>query len=82
VVQELEFRPSGTYRQHLRELEAMFHLDQHGLDVFLEIDRRARGLGLFFEGLNERHTGLHFTLADLQRSDWTAQIKAAIDQRM
>ncbi len=82
VVQELEFRPSGAYRQHLRELEIIFHLDQDGLDVFLEIDRRARGLGLFFEGLNERHVGLHFTTADLARADWTAQLKAAIDQRL
>lgn len=82
IVQELEFRPTGAYRHHLRELEVMFHLDQEGLDVFLEIDRRARGLGLFFEGLNERHTVLHFTPADLQREDWTAQIKAAIDQRL
>jgi sporulation-control protein len=82
VVQELEFRPSGAYRHHLRELEVMFHLDQQGLDVFLEIDRRARGLGLLFEGLNERHTGLRFTINDLQRSDWTAQIKAAIDQQL
>lgn len=82
VVQELEFHPQGAYRQRLRELEVIFRLDASGLAVFLEIDRRARGLGLLFESLNEQHTGLRFTTADLQRTDWTDRIQAAINARL
>lgn len=82
IVQELEFRPSGSYSRHLRELEVIFGLDQAGLDVFIEVDRRARGLGLLFESLNEQRTSLRFTLADLERSDWTARIQATIDARL
>lgn len=82
LVQELEFRPSGRYREHLRELELIFGLDHDGLDVFIEIDRRARGLGLFFESLNEQRGSLHFTLADMERSDWTARLQATIDARL
>jgi sporulation-control protein len=82
VVQELEFRPQGTYRSHVQELEVIFDLDESGLQVFLEIDRRARGLGLLFENLNEQYASLRFTTADLQRADWTAQIQAVINARL
>lgn len=82
VIQELEFHPNGAYRSHLRELEVIFHLDESGLQVFLEIDRRARGLGLLFENLNEHHTSLRFTNADLNRADWTAQIQSVINARL
>lgn len=82
IVQELEFHPNGVYRGRLRELEVIFHLDEAGLQVFLEIDRRARGLGLLFESLNEQRTSLRFTPADLQRGDWTGQIQSAIDARL
>jgi sporulation-control protein len=82
IVQELEFHPNGAYRNRLRELEVIFHLDESSLQVFLEIDRRARGLGLLFESLNEHHSSLRFTSADLDRTDWTAQIQSAIDARL
>jgi sporulation-control protein len=82
IVQELEFHPNGVYRGRLRELEVIFHLDESGLQVFLEIDRRARGLGLLFESLNEQRTSLRFSTADLQRPDWTGQIQSAINARL
>ncbi|MCA0988138.1 sporulation protein [Guptibacillus algicola] len=51
-VQEFEFTPSGEYRAYLDELEAIFFLHDTYLDVLLEVDRRARGLGgLFAEAL-------------------------------
>jgi sporulation-control protein len=82
IVQELEFQPNGVYRGRLRELEVIFQLDESGLQVLLEIDRRARGLGLLFESLNEQRTSLRFTAADLQRADWTGQIQSAINARL
>jgi sporulation-control protein len=82
LVQELEFHAGRAYQRRLRELEVVFRLDESGLNVFLEIDRRARGLGLFFESLNEHHASLRFTNVDLQRSDWTTRIQAAIDARL
>ncbi|HBB34560.1 MAG TPA: sporulation protein SpoOM [Cyanobacteria bacterium UBA8803] len=46
-VQEFEFRPTGKYRGYLDELELIFSLNSDFLSVFLEIDKRARGLGGF-----------------------------------
>jgi sporulation-control protein len=46
-VQEFEFRPFGNYRGRLDELEVVFALQSNQLEVFLEIDRRARGFGGF-----------------------------------
>ncbi|WP_226584525.1 sporulation protein [Halobacillus litoralis] len=51
-VQEFEFAPGGSYRSYLDELEAIFFLQENHVDVMLEVDRRARGLGgLFAEAL-------------------------------
>ncbi|MCY9191150.1 sporulation protein, partial [Bacillus mojavensis] len=44
-VQEFEFVPtSGYYRQMLDELELIFLLEEDGLEIIFEVDRRARGL--------------------------------------
>ncbi len=72
-VQEFEFRPIGEYRRHLQELELIFRLQGETLDVFLELDRRARGLSGLFDAafdMNERFAHLQVTPAttgDLQR---------------
>ncbi|SIS64370.1 sporulation protein [Salimicrobium flavidum] len=51
-VQEFEFSAGGEYHDYLEELEAIFFISQDKLDVMLEVDRRARGLGgLFSEAL-------------------------------
>lgn len=50
LFQELEFRPIGQYRKQLDELEVVFSLQSDDLlDVFLEIDKRARGFGGFLQ---------------------------------
>lgn len=82
LIQELEFHPPAVYRHRMTELEVVFRLDAAHLDVYLEIDRRARGLGLLFESLNERYEQMRFTNADLQRGDWAARIDAAIRKRL
>jgi len=58
-VQEFEFRPMGQYQGYLDELEVVFSLQSDDLlDVFLEIDKRARGFGGFLQeafDLDERY---------------------------
>ena len=46
-VQEFEFRPFGKYQGYLDELEMIFSIYLNQLEVFLEIDKRARGFGGF-----------------------------------
>lgn len=68
-VQEFEFAPSGEYRRWLDELEAVFHLQPNHLEVLLELDKRARGLGgLLDEALDTDERYVRFTVrpADLE----------------
>ncbi|WP_404451290.1 sporulation protein [Virgibacillus necropolis] len=52
-VQEFEFLPGNEFRRDLDELEAMFFLNESRLEVILQVDRRAKGLGgLFAEALD------------------------------
>ncbi|MGE5701374.1 MAG: sporulation protein, partial [Clostridia bacterium] len=79
-VQEFEFRPTGKYRGRLEELEVIFFLKENGLEVLLEIDKRARGfLGALEEAFNmdERYARFELTAADRNRS--TQEISAIID---
>lgn len=67
--QEFEFRPvSGAYRGRLDEVDVIFRPAGAGLDVLLEVDRKARGLGGFFESafdMDERYVRVHFDDTDL-----------------
>ena len=52
-VQEFEFVPTTHYRGQLDELEIIFYPNENGVELLLQIDRRARGLtGLFMEALD------------------------------
>ncbi|MGI8314220.1 sporulation protein [Halobacillus mangrovi] len=67
-VQEFEFTPGGEYRSYLDELEVIFFLQENHVDVMLEVDRRARGLGgLFAEALemDESRAKVTFTNHEL-----------------
>lgn len=82
-VQEFEFLPSNQFRGQLDELEIMFYPDEHGVELLLQIDRRARGLsGLFAEALDadESFVKLHFNRNNLAAgTDYIAdQLLAAI----
>ncbi|MCA1010529.1 sporulation protein [Halobacillus halophilus] len=84
-VQEFEFAPVGEYRSYLDELEAIFFLKENHLDVMLEVDRRARGLGgLFAEALemDESRTKVTLTSQELNGSlDSVARkLQQTIDQ--
>lgn len=62
-VQEFEFVPSSQFRGQLDELEIVFYPDENGVDLLLQIDRKARGLaGFFSEALDtdERFVRIRF----------------------
>ncbi|UVI29175.1 sporulation protein [Paenibacillus spongiae] len=62
-VQEFEFIPASQFRGQLDELEIVFYPDENGVDLLLQIDRKARGLaGFFSEALDtdERFVRLRF----------------------
>ncbi|WP_394219565.1 sporulation protein [Halobacillus trueperi] len=84
-VQEFEFAPGGEYRSYLDELEAIFFLHEDRIDVMLEVDRRARGLGgLFAEALemDESRANVTFTDRELSGSLETVarKLQQTIDQ--
>jgi len=65
-VQEFEFVPaSGPFRGMLDELEVLFFIEGRELELFLQVDRRARGLrGLFSEALNLDESFVRFSLPE------------------
>lgn len=46
-IQNFEFYPRGEFSGQLDELEVAFSVSDHGVELLLEIDRKARGLGGF-----------------------------------
>lgn len=69
-VQEFEFRPIGPLRNRIEELEAIFYLNADGMEVLLEVDKRARGFfGALEEAFNldERYVRFRLYNADLSR---------------
>ncbi|MCA1030315.1 sporulation protein [Bacillus timonensis] len=64
-VQEFEFVPtSGPFRGKLDELEIVFlRVDENKIDILMEVDRRARGLGSFLaEALEMDESKVRFTV--------------------
>jgi sporulation-control protein len=78
--QEFEFRPIGKYRGRLNELEVIFSLKPDELEVFLELNKRARGFGTLLEedfNLDGRYIRFHVTPTDLNLS--LRDLEAIID---
>jgi sporulation-control protein len=69
-VQEFEFRPvSSQYRGKLDELELVFQLEDHGLEVIVEVDRKARGMFGWLEEMyndGERLLRVYFDKTELE----------------
>jgi sporulation-control protein len=79
-VQEFEFRPVGKYQGSLDELEVIFSLYSNALDVFLEIDKRARGFGGFLAeafDMDERY--MRFQVTPDYLDDSVGELEATID---
>jgi sporulation-control protein len=69
-VQEFEFYPSSGFRGAIKELELVFFVEPEGLQVLVEVDRRARGLAGLFEQaleLDERKQTVRFSREELRQ---------------
>lgn len=68
-VQEFEFKPySGEFARKLDELEAVFTVSENQVDVLLQVDRRARGLGGFLAEaleMDESYVRFSYSRADV-----------------
>jgi len=72
IVQEFEFLPGGKFRSDLDELEILFFPKSEGLDLVIQVDRRAKGLGgLLSEALDtdESHVKTHFSNQELAEGE-------------
>jgi len=68
-VQAFEFRPVGILRGRVEELDVFFFLEETGLEIFFEVDRRARGYLRAQEhafDLEERYKRLYLSADDLE----------------
>jgi sporulation-control protein len=82
-VQQLEFRPGGRYAGRVEELELVFKLSgDDALEVLVELDRRAGGLGGLLESaleMNERLSRLSVTRSDVERGAVEGMLAQLID---
>ncbi|GGD24283.1 sporulation protein [Pontibacillus salipaludis] len=72
IVQEFEFLPGGRFRGDLDELEVVFFPQEDGVELVLEVDRRAKGLGgLLAEAFDadESHVRTRLTNADIANGE-------------
>jgi sporulation-control protein len=52
-VQEFEFKPQGTFRDRLDEIELIFDVHESGMDILMQVDKRANSImGIFAEALD------------------------------
>jgi sporulation-control protein len=82
-VQEFEFVPiSGPFRGRLDELEIIFYpSSQKSMDLLLQVDRRARGLGgLLAEALEMDETNVRMTVSAEDIPYLTQKLQSAIQQ--
>lgn len=80
-VQEFEFVPiTGSFRSKLDEVELVFFpASQTETEIYMQVDRKARGLGGFLaEALEMDESHVHFTVKSEDLSSLTEKIGAAI----
>ncbi|SFJ10504.1 sporulation protein [Thermoflavimicrobium dichotomicum] len=72
-VQEFEFVPNTRkYQNKLDEIELVFHLEENGLEVALEVDRKARGVSGWLEeqlNLDETLVRVRLSRDDLNQNE-------------
>ncbi|CAM3746372.1 sporulation protein [Mesobacillus zeae] len=82
-IQEFEFIPvSGPFRGKLDELEVVFFpLSENEMELYLQVDRRARGLGGFLaEALETDETNVRMTVTSADIPSMLQKLKAAIER--
>ncbi|MDL4842094.1 sporulation protein [Aquibacillus rhizosphaerae] len=74
-IQEFEFRPSREFRADLDELEVYFFLASNQVELVLQVDRRAKGIGGFFaEALEMDESYTRLTLSHNELEQGTAYV--------
>lgn len=82
-VQEFEFVPiTGSYRGKLDELEIVFFPSSSTItDIYMQVDRKARGLGGFLaEALEMDESHVHFTVSSGDLSTLREKINSVIQK--
>ena len=79
-IQEFEFVPTGgALRKKIDELEVVFLPKSNGLEVLMEVDRKARGLsGFFAEALEMDESLVRFTVTEQDIPNLTKLIQSYI----
>ncbi|MDW8800308.1 sporulation protein [Clostridium sp. A1-XYC3] len=79
-LQEFEFVPQSAFRGVLDELEITFLPSSEGVNLFMQIDRRARGFKSFMQeaaGLDEKHIIL--TISDYDASQGSRYVAEILE---
>lgn len=75
-VQEFEYIPSGEFRRKLDELEVVFVSISNGYRVYLQIDRKVRGLGSLIAekmSLDESNVYIDFSYEELSNEEYVLE---------
>lgn len=82
-VQEFEFRPlSGPFSGRLDELEIVCFPEANSVEVFMEIDRKARGITSFLaEMMNMDESRIRFSFGPEELPNLTDMLKDIIEER-
>jgi sporulation-control protein len=82
IVQGLEFLPARAHRQAIEQLEVIFDLREHQLEVLTEIDGRARGLDrrtITAYDVDERYARIQVPYTGLDRAQIVEIVEQAIE---
>ncbi len=82
--QEFEYRPGNFMLGKLDELEVVYQVERDGIRLFMQIDKKARGLfGMIAEewDLDERHVSLFVPNAQITTPAATAEFIAEFIDR-
>ncbi|QWU17292.1 sporulation-control protein [Paenibacillus sophorae] len=80
-VQEFEYVPTREFRGALDELEVMFFPQGDDLEMYIQIDRRARGLGGFLaEAIGTDESFIRFTLTGNELRRGVQEVSSQLHQ--
>jgi sporulation-control protein len=81
-VQEFEFKPTSQFRNELDEIELIFDVYTEGIDVLMQVDKRAASLrGIFEEMLDLDEQYIRFSI-DRQRGVVPGELEMRIRQAL
>ncbi|MZP30972.1 sporulation protein [Heliobacterium undosum] len=80
-IQNFEYKPTRHFQRSLDELEVAYLPESGGIDLLLEIDRKARGLsGLLLEAADMDETRIRLSLSQQEIAQGTAYLAERLKQ--